>query len=412
MEVSCLIENLYFYDFIPIKYDVNDSEQEEILSKYPSPQLPVGEEYLNIQEAKKGDKLSTILLLNDYKVHLTKHNKQFLRLNFSNNSGIINAVIWDNQGEVDRYKPLLEEFSIFMVEGTVTEFNKRKSITVSKLTPYKEDINPFSLLPYTQQSLSALTVELFSYLYELESPFKEISIAAMNRFWIQFSISPAAKGFHHNYLGGLLKHTVGLMRFARYILKFEENHFQAVIKLINVVEKAYKNELWNQLQSETNNNLVWKDTIDHLYTMFQGMSQFKEDTPNYNIVMTSILFHDIGKLLEYDHAGQTYDEFKFIFPTADNEILKNRKQTGITMDDLGVMIGHIPYGFLILNKIIESENINISLKDVHNISHCILCHHGLPEWGSCVRNPQILEGYIIHIVDFLDSRYENTEEIK
>jgi len=407
-----MVRNSYFYDFIPIKHNISDSAEDKILTEYPPPKLPSGEEFFNIQDVEKGSNVSVRLLLNDFKVHLTKHNKQFLRINFSNNLGIINAVIWDNQGEVERYKPLLEEFSIFEIEGTVSEFNRRKSITITKLTPYKEDINPFSLLPYTQQSLSALTVELFAYLDELESPFKEISLAAMDRFWSQFRVSPAAKGFHHNYLGGLLKHTVGLMRFARFILKFEENHFQAVIKLISVVEKAYKNELWNQFQSESNNNLVWKDTIDHLYTMFQGMTQFKEDAPNYNIIITSILFHDIGKLLEYDHAGQTYEEFEFLFPTASNSIINDRKQTGITMDELGVMVGHIPYGFLILNKIIESEKIDISLKDIHQISHCILCHHGLPEWGSCVRSPQTLEGYIIHIVDFLDSRYENTEEIK
>lgn len=407
-----MVGNSYFYDFIPVKYNVSDSARDKILAEYPPPKLPSSEEFFNVQDVEKGSKVSVRLLLNDYKVHLTKHNKQFLRINFSNNLGVINTVIWDNQGEVERYKPLLEEFSVFEVEGTVSEFNRRKSVTISKLTPYKENINPFSLLPYTQQSLSELTVELFAYLDELESPFKEISIAAMNRFWSQFRVSPAAKGFHHNYLGGLLKHTVGLMRFARFILKIEENHFQAVIKLISVVEKAYKNELWNQFQSESNNNLVWKDTIDHLYTMFQGMTQFKEDTPNYNNIITSILFHDIGKLLEYDHAGQTYEEFEFLFPTASNSIVNDRKQTGITMDELGVMVGHIPYGFLILNKIIESEKIDVSLKDIHLISHCILCHHGLPEWGSCIRSPQTIEGYIIHIVDFLDSRYENTEEIK
>lgn len=407
-----MVGNSYFYDFIPVKYNVSDSARNEILTEYPSPKLPSSGDFFNIQDMKKGSNVSVRLLLNDFKVHLTKHNKQFLRINFSNNLGIINAIIWDNQGEVERYKPLLEEFSIFYVEGTVSEFNRRKSITISKLTPHKEDINPFSLLPYTQQSLSELTVELFAYLGELESPFREISLAAMNHFWTQFRISPAAKGFHHNYLGGLLKHTVGLMRFARYILKFDENHFQAVIKLISVVEKAYKNELWDQFQSENNNNLVWKDTIDHLYTMFQGMTQFKEVTPNYNIVITSILFHDIGKLLEYDHAGQTYEEFNFLFPTASNSSVNDRKQTGITMDELGVMVGHIPYGFLIFNKIIESEKTDISLEDIHQVSHCILCHHGLPEWGSCVRNPQTIEGYIIHIVDFLDSRYENTEEIK
>lgn len=412
--VTCMnTVETYFYDFIPVEFEVSDDEREKILTRFSPPELPSNQDYFNIENEKTGNYVSIRVLLNDFNIHLTRQNKQFLRINFSNNLGVIQAVIWDNQGEVDKYKPLLEEFSVFDIEGRVHEFNHRKSLTITKLTPYQEDINPFSFLPYTQQNLEKLTVELFTYLDELESPFRDIALAAMDRFWKQFRMSPAAKGYHHNYLGGLLKHTVGLMRFARYILKFNQNHFQGVIKLISVVEKAHKNEVWNQINSEDSApNLVWKDTIDHLYTMLQGMVQFKENIPKYDVIMTSILFHDIGKLLEYDYAGKSYEEFNLLFPTANELSITDRKQTGITMDELGVMVGHIPYGFLILSKIIELENISISLNDIHEISHCILCHHGLPEWGSCVRTPQSIEGYIIHIVDFLDSRYENTEKVK
>src|SRR5690625_5658540 len=42
-----------------------------------------------------------------------------------------------------------------------------------------EEINPFSLLPHTAHNLQSLTIELFAYLHELASPFKEISFAAM-----------------------------------------------------------------------------------------------------------------------------------------------------------------------------------------------------------------------------------------
>ncbi|WP_062352311.1 HD domain-containing protein [Bacillus kwashiorkori] len=403
----------YFYDFIPVIYETSEIKRKEILRDFPLPVLPTGEETFNIQNVEKGKNVRVRLLLNEFSVETTKTNKQYLKMRFSNNAGAINAKLWDNQNAVEINKPILEAFSVFDVEARVEDYRGHKSLTINKLKPCEEDINPFTLLAYTKQNIEDLTVELFSYLDELDSPFKEISYAAMHRFWDQFCIRPAAKGFHHNYLGGLLKHTVGLMRFARYILRHENNHYQATLKLINRVEKAHKSDIWAQMQTTVNpQQLVWKDTIDHLYTMFYGMMEHKDIVPNYNIVLTSILFHDIGKLLEYDHAGKKYEEFKFLFPTANHSNVENRKQTGIKMDELGVMIGHIPYGVLILSKIIESENITISLEDIHHISHCILCHHGLPEWGACIRNPQTIEGYIIHIVDFLDSRYENTEELK
>nr|WP_295971166.1 HD domain-containing protein [uncultured Bacillus sp.] len=404
----------YFYQFILIHYEADKQTVKEILTEFPPPQLPDGNEIFHLQNEASGNQVNVRLLLNEYSVEVTKTNKQYLRMKFSNNAGPINCKMWDNQGSVNHTVPLLEQFSVFDIDAKVDEYRGNKSLTINKLQPCTENMNPFSLLPYTKHSIEDLTVELVTYLQELAPPFKDISLSALRRFWEQFSLRPAAKGHHHHYLGGLLKHTVGLMRFARYILKIEEDHYQAVLKLINCVEKAHKRDIWTQMNSLEINmqQLVWKDTIDHLYNMFYGMMPFKGIVPHYDLLITSILFHDIGKLLEYDHAGKKFEEFKFLFPTADHTGLENRKQTGIIMDELGVMIGHIPYGVLILAKIIESEAISIPLEDIHRMSHCILCHHGLPEWGSCVPKPQTIEGYLIHIVDYLDSRYENTETVK
>ncbi|WP_053220448.1 HD domain-containing protein [Virgibacillus senegalensis] len=403
----------YFYDFIPIEYAVDQSKREQILAEFPPPALPDSSEYFVLDDQAPGSIVKTRLLLNDYQIQLTKTNKQFLKIRFSNNAGAINAKMWDNQGSVELNLPLLEKFAVFDVEAMVDEFRGFKSLTIQRLTPCEAEINPFSLLPFTQQNIEELSVELFCYMDELEEPYRKIARSVMTRFWDQFRIRPAAKGYHHNYLGGLLKHTVGLMRFARFLLKKEENHYQAAMKLINVVEKAYKNELWSQFKSDNSQaQLVWKDTIDHLYRQLQGMMEHKEKQPDYDIIMTSILFHDIGKLLEYDHAGKTFDTFQFLFPSAERPDQTERKQAGITMDPLGVMVGHIPYGVLLLNKIMETENISLSMEAVHQMAHCILCHHGLPEWGACIQKPQTIEGYIIHFVDYLDSRYENSETVK
>ncbi|WP_079709100.1 HD domain-containing protein [Paraliobacillus ryukyuensis] len=401
----------YFYQFIPVSYQLTESDKQKILTQFPSPTLPTGEHFFSIQEKEKGDFINELLLLNESETKLTKTNKQFLKMSFSNNAGIIQAKMWDNNGEIAANKSLIEQYSIFQVQGMVDEFKGNKSITVNRLEPVKEDINPFKLLPYTNQDLDELTTELFSYLYELEKPYQTICLQAMNELWQDFSTAPAAKGFHHNYLGGLLKHTVGLMRFARYILKFEDHPIQALIKLVSVVEKAYKNELWQSYQAP-NAKLIWRDTVDHLYHMIEGTKDYQEQTPNYDVLLTSILFHDIGKLCEYDYTSRSAKAFELLYPTADMTNLQNNKQAGIAMDPLGVLIGHIPYGVMLFNKMMELSKVQLSLTSIHAISHCILCHHGLPEWGSAVRKPQSLEGYLIHIVDYLDSRYENTETTK
>src|SRR5690625_3557929 len=157
------MDRSYFYDFIPVQYEVPHDQRERILTEFPPPQLPDSEEYMDIQNESTGNQIKIKLLLNDFNVHLTKKNKQFLRISFSNNFGVIHAVLWDNQGEVKKYQPLMESHAIFQVEGRITEFNGRKSITVSKLTPVQDESNTFSLLPYTKRNLDDLTVKLFYY---------------------------------------------------------------------------------------------------------------------------------------------------------------------------------------------------------------------------------------------------------
>lgn len=405
------LESNYFFGQIPIEIEMNEEEIDYIQQRFPAPELPSGQNVFSIDDQTAGNQVKQRLLLNDYEVRLTRTNKNFLRLSFSNNAGMIQAKMWDNQGMINRVLPLLEEYSVFDVEAIVDDYNNQKSLTINRLTPVDEKINPFSLLPYTDEDYNQLTIELYSYLDQLDEPYATLAKETLFLFWSDFSIAPAAKGHHHNYLGGLLKHTVGLMRIARYILNEQKGHIEAVITLINLVEKSYKKDLYLAYKNNEPLNYAstWNQTIDHLYTMTTGAMNFKDQNPDYNILIVSILFHDLGKILEYDHAGLSHKAFEVLFPTANRESLETRKQAGISMDPLGVMIGHIPYGFLLFSKLLEQFNISLDIDAVHQISHCILCHHGLPEWGSAVKQPQTIEGYLIHIVDYLDSRYENAK---
>ncbi|WP_078547567.1 HD domain-containing protein [Litchfieldia alkalitelluris] len=408
----------YFNGLISMDLSISEEERSHILTQFPVPHFAGQAGGFSIETETHGNFIEDItLLLNDFTIEKTQGNnpRPYLKLKFSNHLGTYSAKIWDNDGAIENYHPILQSHSVFNISGKIEEFRGFKSITVNKLSPCENIDDPFSLIACTQQSLEDFTLELYHYINEIEDPFKSICMGALSRFWKEFSIRPAAMGHHHAYLGGLLKHTVGLMRLARYILKQEDHPFKAVIKLINQVEKFYKQELWNDLQSEHagNNwrNLVWKDSVDHLYSMFYGMAKHKKDDPNYSLIICAILYHDMGKLLEYHHAGKGIEEFKFLYPTANHSSLSKRKASGITMDELGVYIGHIPYGVMLISKIIETEKIEISIEDIHKLQHSILSHHGKLEWGANIE-PKTIEGYLIHIVDYLDSRYERTEEIK
>ena len=406
------IESSYFFNHIPIQIQMSDEESSQILKDFPAPELPSGQSTFQLDDETAGNRVNQRLLVNDYETRLTRTDKPYLVLSFSNNAGMISAKMWDNQGAIKKVTPLLENYAVFDVEAVVDEYNNRKSLTVNSLKPVEQDLNPFSLLPYTDDDYQGLIVELLSYIHQLDEPYLSLAKKTLQTLWTDFSIAPAAKGYHHNYLGGLLKHTVGLMRIARYVITEKKGHIEGLITLIQLVEKSYKQELYQAYKNQTITNYqssTWSETIDHLYTMTKGAMTFTDQKPDYNLLITAILFHDIGKILEYDHAGLSHKAFDLLYPSATKDSLETRKQAGISMDPLGVMVGHIPYGVLLFTKFLEQFNIPLDIESVHEISHAILCHHGLPEWGSAVKRPQTLEGYLIHIVDYLDSRYENVK---
>jgi 23S rRNA maturation-related 3'-5' exoribonuclease YhaM len=406
----------YFYGVIPVKMDVTEEVRKQVLFEFPAPKYNTSNSVFSIENEIHGNKVTgVVVLLNEFKVEKASNGNSFLKMTFENNLGTFNAKMWDNDGAVEFSIPLLEQHAVFEIAGKIEEFKGFKSITLNRLQPStSNDINPFDLLAYTEQNIEDFIIELYTYLDGLEPPYKEIALKGMTRFWKEFSIRPAAKGYHHNYLTGLLKHTVSIMRIARYLLVEQPSHYKGTLRLIQAVEKAHKEELWENLNSDKSNDirkLTWADTIDHLYAIFCKMGEYRGVEPNYSQLMCSIFYHDLGKIMEYHHAGKGVNEFEFLFPTADSSSLSQRKPSGITMDELGGLVGHIPLGMMLFNKIVETSSISISLEEIFHILHNISCHHGKVEWGSSVR-PQSIEGYLIHLCDFLDSRFEKSEKVK
>lgn len=400
----------YFHSKIVYSINVSD-EVSEVIQSLDFPEIKESQATFMIDHFEAGAKIHERLLLNDYSVKLTKTNKEYLVLTFSNQNGMYQAKMWDNQGAIKKNLPLLEKHRVFDVTAVVDEYNQNKSLTIQHLDPVNQAIEPFTLLPFPKLDLKRISEELVFYLTRLNEPYKTLAFETLRTFWDDFLLAPAAKGFHHNYIGGLIKHTTGLMRFTHFIQHHEKGPVEALLYLITVVEKVYKQEVYTESKKvkTERSRPVWHNTLDHLYSMLNQLVSLDQETIDYDILYTAILYHDLGKLLEYDYAGKSYQAFDFLYPHADTSELSERAQGGIEMDALGVLVGHIPYGVMLLQNMLIHVELPFTLSQIHQINHCILCHHGLPEWGSAVRAPQTIEGFLIHFVDYFDSRYENEE---
>ncbi len=107
-------------------------------------------------------------------------------------------------------------------------------------------------------------------------------------------------------------------------------------------------------------------------------------------LMYAALYHDIGKTFDYD---QSYSH------TTNNSSVKYSSKW--ISSEHKYKIYHIPRSFHIWA--ISATKNNISEDDIFEVSHAILAHHQLPQWGSYVQ-PKTTIAWILHNCDNMSAR--------
>lgn len=407
-----MLEKTFFYDRLKTTVEIDD----ETLKKLDFFEIRQNEksDSLKIDElAHKTPITGEVLLLCSYEIK--KVNKRFLQMEFNNSNGKVLGRMFDNYGSIDRTTPILDKHSVFIVDGSVNEYQGTKSINIDQINPCDFPVNPSALLPSSSLSVKEMLIEMFVYMNDLEEPHRTIALKGLQRYWKIFSLKAAAKGHHHAYIHGLLKHTLGLMRLTRYILKQAPNPIEGMFNLIKIVQEEHQKAMmknFNEGLPKRYNKLTYAESIDHLYSfvhmLMDMLSANPEQEISYGLLIADEFYHDIGKAFEYGDIGDVSNKFELLYPHV--KALKEYKRGGIDMDPLGQLIGHMAPGIMLLQSVINDFKVDISLEDVMNYNHCILAHHGKLEWGANVR-PATPEAVIIHFVDYLDSRWESDDEI-
>ncbi|MCS7257945.1 MAG: HD domain-containing protein [candidate division WOR-3 bacterium] len=151
----------------------------------------------------------------------------FLILELSDKTGIINAKIWDNPESLG---VIATPGNFVRVEGIVSEYNGKNQIVVSNL--HFVGINEISaqdFIPHTESNIEELYDEFKHFIKNVEDhDYKQLldNIFSKEEIVKKFKLAPASTQVHHGYLGGLLEHTVTMLRVAQAMLNFypELNH--------------------------------------------------------------------------------------------------------------------------------------------------------------------------------------------
>jgi 3'-5' exoribonuclease len=174
------------------------------------------------------------------------------------------------------------------------------------------------------------------------------------------------------------------------------------------VHKLTNRILWTEKQKQRKEGVqaftAFYEKEEHLMKVIDSYLRC-EDIPDRDVVIFSILVHDIGKILEYTHHGDTSEKYKLWFPHSD--IPLNTDQMGVSMDPHGSHLGHITLGAMFVYRYwLSGKYPKISYLFWFDVLGCVLSHHGRLDWGSS-KEPETVNEWLVHLCDFIDSKYAN-----
>lgn len=142
-----------------------------------------------------------------------------------------------------------------------------------------------------------------------------------------------------------------------------------------------------------NNHHCWNGGLaEHTFEVLQNAVAMVDAKSDLDIVVAAALFHDYMKVRSYDRHEYVVKDQNFLSP-------------GWVGNDYKKKIYHIAGSYAEWVKI--AEEALVEQETIDAVGHCILAHHGRPEWGSPVV-PQTREAYILHSADMLSANFNKT----
>lgn len=182
--------------------------------------------YIRIADLKSGTKVEAVFLLHNFQQRPKKDGNNFVTMALKDASGKITGVMWDNFTGLSSGS--IKENDFVEVSGEVLTYNNQLQFKVSKLVKVPDsEVDAAFFLPVCPIPIAELEKELHARVEEIaDADFKTLvkSVFEQPGFMERFRRAPSAVSMHQAYLGGLLEHTLCVVRNA---LKMADNYPQA-----------------------------------------------------------------------------------------------------------------------------------------------------------------------------------------
>ena len=166
-----------------------------------------------LKDIKQGDKVASTFLAAEKNMAFSLKGAPYLNVRLKDKTGELDGKVWDNAIEFDRQ---FKKGDIIYIEGRAASYKNSIQISIVNIKKYLgADIEPADYLPVAKGDIASMFNEMLTYIEKIQTkPLQALLQAFFNdqKTAELFQRAPAAKGFHHIYLGGLLEHSLSVVR--------------------------------------------------------------------------------------------------------------------------------------------------------------------------------------------------------
>lgn len=167
----------------------------------------------------EGETIRNIYLCKGKRSAETRNGKPYDNLILQDKTGTLDGKVWDpNSGGIADY----DEMDFIEVYGEIISYNNALQMNIKQIRKaYEDEYNAADYMPTTEKNPESMYQELLAYGKQIKNPYLhqviEYYFEKDEKFIKKFKAHSAAKSVHHGFSGGLLEHTLSVVKFCEYM---------------------------------------------------------------------------------------------------------------------------------------------------------------------------------------------------
>ncbi len=173
-----------------------------------------------INTLHEGETIRNVYLCKGKRSAETRNGRPYDNLILQDKTGTLDGKVWDqNSGGIADY----DEMDFIEVYGEIISYNNNLQLNIKQIRKAQEgEYIAADYMPTTEKSTDGMYEELLGYIKKVENQYLrqvlEYYFVKDETFIRNFKGHSAAKTVHHGFAGGLLEHTLSVVKFCDYMV--------------------------------------------------------------------------------------------------------------------------------------------------------------------------------------------------